>query len=1605
MSAKEKWLWGYRVMRSVLFIAVAFVAVLYIGLYVTLSIPAVQRSVRDVAQTELSKLVGSRVDIDAVDIYPFNEVVVRGVTLYQPADTLQRTLYVEKVGAGISLTSLIWRHRIVITYAELMGMKADIWQQREGEPLNIQFLIDAFAPKEKNKPPTQFDLQIRNIVIRKSAISFHKRWMPRSEGGRIDFNHIDLTGLNADVALPRLSNDRTEIDLRRLAFRLNSLFEVKRLSAMAIIDHGDVEVNNFLLSLPNSVIRLNDLRIPIGSYKGDFRAMLSELDFNIRLDGEHVVAAEFAGFFPPLASLQTPFTLSLDATGNAHGLTISELSVENRYEDFSLQLSGASLLPESGYTLLGASNESSMPVHSVMVDRLKLHAGRDAIGAAIEVAGDKVKPNLREMAGRVGNLDLDLDGRIDIPTLEGEANLAIESGAGDIDIHTTSTRRADCNDIALSLSTDGFALDHLLATDRIGTVALNLEGNFSLRTSKLPEAAMLPMAVAPAQADNSAYTPDRITAAATGIMSRINRLLPSADINLEVPTAQINGYQLADLTLNLSKDAERAALKIDCNDENFLLSLNSDILAAGEASTIALNGDITRLHPSVMLPLGGKLRDCTLSGELSMDLQGDSPDTLTGNIALDRLSVIPDSDSPALTLTHLGLFAGFEADGQRLYTLDSDWINGSIGGNFTPSRLPALIRSLTDLDAPSQPDDYAAAPPVASAAMHDAPADITSGQHLSYNFTVNRGGTWSTFFNLPVKLLYEAEISGELDEAANLLTCRISAPYIQQGKNKLIQHTRLDAEVRDGRGVLSLFSSIPTKKGVLDLNADILARRGVFDIDLGFNREKQGGFYGDFSLQASITRALNSSGRIISAHILPSTLYLNKAAWSVGASDIIYADRKIDVTGFSIAHADQYITIGGTASADPEEEIVVKLKDIDLDYIFDTLNINYVAFGGLASGEAVGRGLLSGNPEAFTRRLDVKNLSYNHSVLGDGALRGTFDAAAKRVGIYADIAEAGRHVATIDGGIWIGRDSLSFGIDADKVRIGFLQTFMSAFSSNVEGRASGSGQLYGTFSDIDMRGRFFADSIALKVDYTNVTYCGSDSVIIDPGHITVPSFRLKDRYGNSALLQGWLSHRYFHDPEFNFKITGARHLLVYDTDGSMNPVWYGRVFGTGGGQITGRPGLVGIMADMTTDDGTDFTFVLNDQQEAIDYKFLTFTDKRKAAYELEHADDPDEPDEIVAAFNRKVAEAAGPESEFAMDIRATITPWARLTLVMDPIAGDKIRARGSGAMNLTYRQLSNDLKMYGKYTLAEGTYNFSLQDLILKDFIIKEGSSISFNGDPLNGLLDIRAAYRVNTNLTYLDKSFATDRDLNRTNVPVDAMLIVNGEMTHPDITFDIELPTLNEEVAQKVRSIISSEDMMNKQIIYLLALNRFYTPEYVGSTTTGGEWASVASSTLSSKLTNMLGQLTDKVFIAPSVRSDKGDFSDVEVDVALSSRLFNNRLLINGNFGYRDRTSSSTTFIGDFDIEYLLNRRGNLRLKAYNHFNDQNYYLKSALTTQGVGLIWRRDFDHFFGRRKKREKSPLAPSDNPAQQPADSIPQPADTLLHRTPSTRVAYP
>lgn len=1505
----------YRVARSVLFSAIALVGVIYIGLYVALSIPAVQDDIRDTVQRELTKFLGSDVRIGSVEIHPFNEAIVRDLVVRDRSGLV--CLHVEKVGAGINIGRLITEKRIELTYAELIGLDVSVRQRSENAPLNIQFIIDAFKPKRQGQPPTKFDLMLHSVVIRRARASFDREWKPRKASGQFDINHIRVYDLKADVDLPRLKNDDFIIDLRRLALKAGEgdSFSLDRLSAVAHLTDTSLSFNNLIVRLPDTDIRPADfsLKFPSMSRIGE---AVRRGSHQIVIVDSRVNPSDFAYFLPQLDNFNLPFLLSASLEGNTDAVSVSELSLSTAdSRQLSLKLAG------------DVSSLSDPKGIRVDMQTLSLRAGSGFMSRIADgLPGLKVK--VADILRRLGDVSLDAVGSLDLAGAEASADLQAETAAGKV---------------SLTAGLSGFGRERPLTL--AGEVAVeDLDLGLILDDAQFGHASLR-----------------------TDCDLRIAGKDTEGRLTADIALAEFRGMSLSDISVEATRHGRDASMTFSADDPNLSADINATALLDGVASSLNLDADIRHFDPSAF-GLISKYQGYVASVEIHSELTGNTPDNLVGNITVTDLNFA--GPQKLLYLHNLDVESGIDEGSRRTISLRSDLLTGNVTGNFRFRDIPAAAMSLVSQVVPSFVAPH----------TQKVPEDF----NLDFDFRLHPDDEVAGFFNLPVRLLTEVPLRGSMTGTGASLT--FDVPYLQQGRDKLVRDTRLEADLTaEGGASLRLHTVYPAKKGDADLSLLLTAAADnvVADMDISLHTPQP--LTGTLSLEAALSRRAGERIPSVDLRILPTAFKLGATEWNIGDCRLTYDTDHIDISRFHIWHDRQFVSVTGTASKSHSDIVEVSLADIDVGYIFDILNIDYVTFGGIATGEVMASGVFSGSPVAKTRKLLVKDLAYNGSVLGDGDLSSQWINSEKEVEINADITDKGRPCASIRGGVWVGCDSLNFKLDADKVNIGFLQPFMSAFSSDVGGRASGQANLYGNFHDIDLAGRLFADSIRMKVDYTGVYYSGSDSVIIDPGHIRIPDFKLRDRYGNTAILNGELKHRFFHDPSFTFRIRDARNLLCYDTSAADNPLWYGTIFGNGGGTVRGWPGMVTIDVDMATARNSKFTFVLSDTQDAADYHFLTFSDRRK---EARLSEQPDTVPEFLKTFYKRVEKQKDRPTAFAMNLWVSVTPDALLTLVMDPEAGDKITARGSGPMQIGYSSETDAMTMYGKYTLDEGSYNFTLQELIIRDFTIRPGSSISFNGNPMAADLDIAATYRVNTNLSDLDKSFSTDRDLNRTNVPVDALLYVKGDMEHPDITFDIELPTLTSDTERKVKSIISTDDMMNRQIIYLLALNRFYTPEYMGGGSNGsGELTSVASSTISSQLSRMMGQLTDKFTLSPSFRSDKGDFSDFEMDLALSSRLLDNRLLINGNFGYRDKSTSSTTLVGDFDIEYLLSKNGNLRLKAYNHFNDQNYYLKSSLTTQGIGVIYRRDFDNPFTFLKRRKKKRPVASES-------------DTVKHRPEKT-----
>lgn len=1519
----------------ILVTAIILIAVLPAVLYVALSLSGVQRRIADSLEKELSTLLDSRVSIGSLGIIPFNRVILRNVTVEPtPGDT---ALTVRRLGAGVSLwdglTSDTWR----VDYVEIIGMNARLRRDSARAPLNIQPVIEALRPKDRNKPPTKFDLKVSTVIIRSSSISYDVLDRPLTD--RFDPAHIAVTRLRADINLPRITNNDFTINLRRFAFEERSGLTLRQLEGAFHISDKELAALGVKIELPASNLSLADIRIPLRGLD-KIGETLRETPLAVSFSGEsHLWLPDAGAFYPPLreARLMASFP---------------EFSVAGTVRDAALRLK-VNLEELASVSIVAQGENLASADRRFNVERFTLRsAGQPLYGrlAAPGLIPAKVLPVLDAL----GPVDMTLTGEGSARDVSAEISLAAAPGKADITVDGSGKDNRNF-DIHALLTTDG-AIDLSALLPKYSPAGL--EGTVE-----------------------AFYT-------AAGAERHGN-----ADIDLTRIT--VRGTTLTDIASDIEVDNDRITIDLGINDPKLAMLLEGSVDLSRDHHAVDLTADLLHLLPD-RLGLWNKYPGAIMSGKMDIDMEGPLWRSMEGYANFSDISLKP-ADSEGIALSRLNLAARNLEDGAARLDLSSDYIDGTVIGNFDFKSLGHAVIDILAEAFPALLPAHSGHDATLAAVRRGIREENAPVNDFQFDFTVKETEKPAEFFHLPLSVIYPVKINGAVCQPGHDLEFNLSAPYLRQG-GKLIENTALSAYIDGGenRARLNFITTVPTKGGPMTLRLTSGGHDNLLRTAVDWKIDRARAYEGNVGTVARFSRP-EGEPLTTTVDIRRSFLTFNDSTWQVEPARITVCGREIDIAGINVSHGNQFVKIDGQISEDPTRLLTLDLRHFSLDYLFESLGIDAAMLGGDASGTFYASELYSGHPALQTPGLHVKDISYNKTVLGDAVVRSHFEPADKSIVLAADIDNDGRR-STVDGAIFATRDSLDLTFNVDREPVGFLQPYMEAFASDITGYASGRARVYGNFKYIDLEGDIYADSVQMKVNFTNTTYWATDSVHIRPGYINLNGITVHDMQGHTAALNGWVRHSFFKEPKFEFAITGARNLLCYNETPKENPRWYGKIFGDGSAFVKGVPGRVDITVDMTTSPGSTFTFVLSDQVDAEQYSFLTFRDKGK--YGISVADTIEMRDTSMDLVNRLREMASrhddSSSSDYNITIQMGITSGAQMNLVMDPIGGDRIRAYGTGHLRMDYGSANNELKMYGNYTLDRGDYNFTLQDIIIKDFTIKPGSEISFRGDPYAAQLDIRAAYSLNANLSDLDESFLNDNDLNRTNVPVNAIMKVSGDIRQPEIAFDLEFPTLTSDVYRKVRSIISTDEMMNRQILYLLALNRFYTPEYMAGATRGNELVSVASSTLSSQLGNILGQISDNWNIAPALRSSRGDFSDVEVDVALSSRLLNNRLLFNGNFGYRDQSLNSNQFVGDFDLEYLLNRSGNFRLKAYNRYNDQNYYLRSALTTQGVGIILRKDFDSLTSflrplfRRRKSAAAPLPASPHPVTAVPAATPSPA---------------
>ena len=976
--------------------------------------------------------------------------------------------------------------------------------------------------------------------------------------------------------------------------------------------------------------------------------------------------------------------------------------------------------------------------------------------------------------------------------------------------------------------------------------------------------------------------------------------------------------------------------KLSLDDSNGNIEINGHFATRQAVPDFNLRAVVRNFRPND-LHLTDKYKDTDMSLSLTADFSGHSIDDMQGKISIDSVSVNAPEEDQCYYLDNLSIIAGNTGKNkEKQLEIRSSFLNGCVKGNYSYRTLPASILKTLQRYIPSL-----------LALNKELPE---TNNDFQFHFQLDNTELFSKVFNIPVELGMPATLNGYFDDRRTRLQIQGYLPEFIYNDSYFESGTFLCSNTADELECQLRINKRMKKGETISLAVNSRVAEDKLKTTIHWGNNVPSTFSGVVETVASFRKSEEKNRLLTSIDIRPSKIILNDTIWKIHSSKITIDKDLIEINNFLFEHQNQYLRANGRIGKEQSDSCLVDLSNINLQYVMDIIQFHAVKFNGLITGRVHLHNVLQ-KPVMYTR-LSVKDFSLNDALLGLGDIKGEWDNELGGVRLHADIKENEHYFTNVDGYVSPKEKGLNLNIQAGGTNLSFLQPFIENIFTNMQGRVFGHVRLYGPFSGLDLEGCAQADA-SMKVNILNTSFnAHADSVRISSGRFSFENVRVTDPEGHTGLINGALNHTKLKNLTYNFRFNTNR-MLVYHTEKETPEFpFYGQIYTTGDVLLRGGNNMLTVDGTLRTDPGTKFTYVTATAAEATNTQFITFVDKtpRRKQESIQT--------ELYHHLNKKEdKEEEDTPTDTHINFQIEATPAATMRIVMDPVARDHISANGTGNLRINYYN-KGDFQIFGNYNIEEGIYKMSMQNVIHKDFILQSGGSVSFNGNPKEANLDVQAVYTVNSASL---NDLVADASNTKGTVKVNCLLNLKGNLTAPTLKFDLDLPTVSDEDRELVRSLTSTEEQMNTQIIYLLSIGKFYTYDYSNNANQSDATSSLAFSTLSGQLNNMLSQVIDSQNWNLGTNLSTGDkgWTDVEAEAILSGRLLNNRLIINGNFGYRDNPMRNTNFVGDFEAMWLLTKNGDFRLKGYNQTNDR-YFTKSTLTTQGIGLMYKKDFTNW---------------------------------------------
>jgi hypothetical protein len=1424
-------------------------------------------------------------------------------------------LGVERMGLIINKLS-IRNKQLIVRELSIEGGRLNVHRVDEGNHYNFQFLMDYFSNGEKpDNGFSNWNAHVLSLRLSNATLHFQDNKRPFRINGST-LTAVSIYDINLAVREIQLASSMLAFELDYLMYRESQGFQVDYLSgSFELADNGGI-INNFLLRTENTELQF-DL---ILDFEGPFSESLFSLfsrEFNYRLElmPSVIDLADVGHYFEPVYGISSNVFLSGEFEGNK-----TELMVDNMM--FSAG-NDTHFIGSFSVTGLDKIRHASLDLNISSFNSSIADLNGFRLPDSFEQTSF-VLPGYLFSLGKV-SFTGELNGSLN--DFRADGKLVTDIGSLQSDIEFMQISGLEKYAYRGRLSADSFDLGRFTGNaDYIGVVDM--------------------------------------TAEVSGAGFDIENL--EMDVDGEITTMDMLDHQFNNLKLQGAFADKKFIGSFLVDDSDIYLDFNGKIdfgKPIPEFDFRAIVDDVNLT--SMNLYQRDSLMNSILSAEFVINARARSIDDLEGVILLRDI-----------LYEEIPLSGRYAKQDIRKYATDSIYISNTL---WSQNNKHLRIRSeFVDADLHGMINfsgigrsviDYIYTYLPAMDADNDR-LDLTleNGQnnHQDIIYTVRFKDTemLSDLFFPSIRVAADSWISGGYNSSRNDVGFEAYSEKIELAGRELDNwHMRGTAETDQflveswgDRFFLSdsLFFESP------EMEISVAANNVKLDLQWN-NSDTTGQNNGHLQGQSHVINP-----RLFEFEFLPSYAYFDGDKWQINTDHKVFVDReRIEIHQLMAYHKDQFIRADGVLSADPDDRMTISFASFDVAYSEYLINTKGFDFGGIMNGYVSFTGLYQ--PPSIGAELEVDDFAFNHIVLGNLDVQSIWDKDKDAFRVDADISSFEKDTThkplVVSGFIYPDGDDRNFDLDLilDKKDMAVWGRYMASFANNFQGLATGDLRLDGPFHSPELSGSAFVEQGGLYVPYLNTGYTFDHTVKIDKGRFRLDALLLNDSLGNTGLLTGEIQHNAFKDFAFDLHLAPER-MIIFNTNQHSGDFYYGTAFLTGLAHIHGPATDVTMNVSARTNRGTNVILPLDYSGEIRENRFISFVLK----------DTLQEGQSVVFPEMR---------GGLTLNFDLEVTSDADVHMYFDTRFGDVIRASGAGNLRMEVSP-QGAFNIYGDYVIEDGEYIFSLQNIINKRFRIEQGSTVRWAGDLNDADVDLRAAYRLRTPLYDLLSGEGVDNatsDIYRRRIPVETMLILEDKLFNPTISFEILVPGGDENTRELIERVITTEQEMNRQVFSLLVLNRFMpatTDQY--NTALGYGVGSTSSELLSNQLSNWLSQISTDFDIGVNYRPGD-ELSSQEVELALSTQLFDDRVLIDGNFGYAGNetatgssTQSASQIIGDVNIEVKITPEGKFRVKAFNRSNTFDIINTSSPYTQGIGLFYRKEFDDFsdlFRREHRPEE------------------------------------